>query len=65
MCYDRGKEEKRWKSVGWWEILKGEQPGPIKSIPDLEDTGQFGASSTEFALTGPRCRCTRREEEEQ
>ena len=50
---------------GWWEILKGEQPGPIKSIPDLEDTGQFGASSTEFALTGPRCRYTRREEEEQ
>ena len=51
--------------MGWWESLKGEQPGPIKSIPDLEDTGQFGASSTEFALTGPRCRYTRREEEEQ
>ena len=43
--------EKGWKSVGWWEILKGEQPGPIKSILNFENVGQFGEFSTEFALT--------------
>lgn len=37
--------------MGLWEILKGEQPGIIRSILHFEDVGQFGEYSTEFALT--------------
>lgn len=37
--------------MGLWEIIKGEQPGIIKSILNYENIGQFGEFSTEFALT--------------
>ena len=37
--------------MGLWEILKGEQPGIIRSILHFENVGQFGEYSTEFALT--------------
>lgn len=37
--------------MGLWEIIKGEQPGLIKSILNYENVGQFGEFSTEFALT--------------
>lgn len=37
--------------VGLWEILKGEQPGIIKTLLNYENAGQFGEFSTEFALT--------------
>lgn len=37
--------------MGLWEIIKGEQPGIIKSILNYENLGQFGEFSTEFALT--------------
>lgn len=37
--------------MGLWEIIKGEQPGIIKSILNFENLGQFGEFSTEYALT--------------
>lgn len=37
--------------MGLWEIIKGEQPGIIKSILNYENVGQFGEFSTEYALT--------------
>ncbi len=37
--------------MGLWEIIKGEQPGIIKSILNYENLGQFGEFSTEYALT--------------
>lgn len=37
--------------MGLWEIIRGEQPGLIKSILNYENVGQFGEFSTEFALT--------------
>ncbi len=37
--------------MGFWEIIKGEQPGLIKSILNYENAGQFGEYSTEYALT--------------
>ncbi len=37
--------------MGILEILKGEQPGPIRMIMNYENTGQFGEYATEFALT--------------
>lgn len=37
--------------MGLWEMLKGEQPGIIRSILNYENLGQFGEYSTEFALT--------------
>lgn len=37
--------------MGLWEIIKGEQPGFIKSILNYENLGQFGEFSTEYALT--------------
>ena len=37
--------------MGLWEIIKGEQPGIIKSILNYENCGQFGEFSTEYALT--------------
>ena len=37
--------------MGLWRILKGEQPGIIKSLLNYENVGQFGEFSTEFALT--------------
>lgn len=37
--------------MGLWEIIKGEQPGLIKSILNYENLGQFGEFSTEYALT--------------
>lgn len=37
--------------MGLWEIIKGEQPGLIKSILNYKNVGQFGEFSTEFALT--------------
>lgn len=37
--------------MGLWEILKGEQPGLIKTLLNYENAGQFGEFSTEFALT--------------
>lgn len=37
--------------MGLWEIVKGEQPGIIKSILNYENLGQFGEFSTEYALT--------------
>lgn len=36
--------------MGIWEILKGEQPGIIKTLMNYENVGQFGEYSTEFAL---------------
>ena len=36
--------------MGLWEIIKGEQPGIIKSILNYENLGQFGEFSTEYAL---------------
>ena len=36
--------------MGLWEMLKGEQPGIIRSILNYENLGQFGEYSTEFAL---------------
>jgi len=37
--------------MGLLEILKGEQPGIIKTLLNYENAGQFGEFSTEFALT--------------
>lgn len=37
--------------MGLWEIIKGEQPGIVKSILNYENCGQFGEFSTEYALT--------------
>ena len=37
--------------MGFWEIIKGEQPDIIKSILNYENLGQFGEFSTEYALT--------------
>lgn len=37
--------------MGLWEILKGEQPGLIKTLLNYENTGQIGEFVTEFALT--------------
>ena len=37
--------------MGLWEIIKGEQPGIIKSVLNYENKGQFGEYVTEFALT--------------
>ncbi len=37
--------------MGLWEILKGEQPGLIKTILNYENVGQFGEFLIEFALT--------------
>lgn len=37
--------------MGLWEIIKGEQPGIIRSLLNYENAGQFGEFSTEFALT--------------
>lgn len=37
--------------MGLWEIIKGEQPGIVKSILNYENRGQFGEFSTEYALT--------------
>ena len=37
--------------MGLWEIIKGEQPGVIRSLLNYENVWQFGEYSTEFALT--------------
>ena len=37
--------------MGLLEILKGEQPGPIRTWLNYKNPGQFGEYSTEFALT--------------
>ncbi len=37
--------------MGLLEILKGEQPGLIRSLLNYKNIGQFGEYSTEFALT--------------
>lgn len=37
--------------MGIWEIIKGEQPGIVKTLLNYENAGQFGEFSTEFALT--------------
>ena len=37
--------------MGLFEILKGEQPGIIRTLLNYENAGQFGEYSTEFALT--------------
>ncbi|MBQ7780715.1 MAG: NERD domain-containing protein [Lachnospiraceae bacterium] len=37
--------------MGLWEIIKGEQPGIIKTLMNYENKGQFGEFATEFALT--------------
>ena len=37
--------------MGLFEILKGEQPGIIKTLLNYENAGQFGEFSTEYALT--------------
>ena len=37
--------------MGLWEIIKGEQPGIIKTLLNYENTGQIGEFATEFALT--------------
>ena len=37
--------------VGLWEIIKGEQPGIIKTLLNYENAGQFGEFSIDFALT--------------
>lgn len=37
--------------MGLFEVLKGEQPGPIKTLLNYENPGQFGEFATEFALT--------------
>ena len=37
--------------MGLWEVIKGEQPGIIKTLLNYENTGQFGEYSTEYALT--------------
>ena len=36
--------------MGLWEVIKGEQPGIIKTLLNYENTGQFGEYSTEYAL---------------
>lgn len=37
--------------MGFWEIIKGEQPSIIRTMMNYENPGQFGEFSTEFALT--------------
>lgn len=37
--------------MGLWEIIKGEQPGIIKTLMNYENAGQFGEFATEYALT--------------
>ena len=36
--------------MGLWEIIKGEQPGLIKTLLNYENKGQFGEFATEYAL---------------
>lgn len=36
--------------MGLFEILKGEQPGLIKSLLHYEDVGQYGEYLTEYML---------------
>ena len=36
--------------MGLWEIIKGEQPGIIKTLLNYENAGQFGEFATEYAL---------------
>ncbi len=37
--------------MGIWEIIKGEQPGIIKTLMNYENPGQIGEFATEYALT--------------
>lgn len=37
--------------MGLWEIIKGEQPGIIKSLINYKNKGQYGEFLTEYALT--------------
>lgn len=37
--------------MGFWEIIKGEQPDIIETILNYENDGQFGEFATEYALT--------------
>lgn len=37
--------------MGLWEIIKGEQPGIIKTLMNYENAGQIGEFATEYALT--------------
>ena len=37
--------------MGLWEIIKGEQPGIIKTLLNYENAGQFGEFATDYALT--------------
>ena len=37
--------------MGLLEILRGEQPGIIKSLRNYKNPGQFGEYSIEYALT--------------
>ena len=37
--------------MGLWEILKGEEPGLIRSLKNYENKGQFGEYCIDFALT--------------
>lgn len=37
--------------MGLWEIIKGEQPGIIKSLMNYKNKGQYGEFLTEYALT--------------
>lgn len=36
--------------MGLWKILKGEQPGPIETIKNFENAGQWGEYLTEYML---------------
>lgn len=37
--------------MGLWEIIKGEQPGILKTLLNYENPGQIGEFATEYALT--------------
>ena len=37
--------------MGLLEMLKGEQPGPIKTLLNYENAGQFGEFAMVFSIT--------------
>lgn len=37
--------------MGFWNWLMGEEPGPLETLMNFENTGQFGEYCTEYALT--------------
>lgn len=42
--------------MGFWSVIKGEEPGPIRTLLHYRNPGQFGEYATRFALTNHNLR---------